>query len=91
MSNQPKSISEETVGGFKGKAREFWALWESLDSERYRVSQLPLNLQKEYFDIMERGKTIRKSIERMTSIVDSVSNAYRRWKLFSTCSEPPGN
>jgi len=76
MLNQPRSISEETVGGFKGKAREFWALWESLNNERYSISQLPLNLQKEYSDIMERGETIRKSIERMTSVVDSVSNAY---------------
>ena len=61
---------------FKLKAREFWGLWENLDRKRGSEAVMMPEFKQQYDDLMNRGSTIRSSVESVTGIIDKVGNAY---------------
>jgi len=61
---------------FKNKAREFWNLWNSLSSKRFSPVMLVPEIKEEYDALIQRGETIRGSVESVTGLIDKAGNAY---------------
>lgn len=64
------------VGQFKQRAREFMAVWNTLQSKASDVSRFPA-LQKEYADLNRRAGFIKTSITKITNTVDSIMGWFR--------------
>lgn len=79
------SANEKSViTRFKLKSREFWGLWESMENKRgTEATRLP-EFKSQYDDLMNRGSTIRTSVESVTGIIDRVGNAYDSVKNWLT-------
>lgn len=69
-------MNKYTIDNFKTKAREFWAIWNNLSDKSNIVAGAPVPLQREYRELMDRGVTVRKTIERVTAAIDSAAGIY---------------
>jgi len=78
-----ENISQKDQGvveRFKNKAREFWRLWETLDSKKNSVTLNDPTLKAEYESLMGRGRSIRINVERVTGTIDTVFDYLNRGK-----------
>ena len=58
------------------KSREFWGLWKSMENKRGgEAARLP-EFKQQYTDLMNRGSTIRDSVETVTGMIDKVADVY---------------
>lgn len=75
MSNLTQN-EKSAVVKFKSKAREFWGLWNALDQKRGSELASSPEFRDEYNDLMNRGVTIRKSVEGITGAIDKAAGLY---------------
>ncbi len=72
LTNTEKSVIQR----FKGKAREFWMLWNNLSEKRFGVVMNDPAIKKEYDALMGRGMNIKSSVETVTGLIDKAANVY---------------
>ena len=71
---------KSAVQKFKDKAQQFWALFTDLDNAKDLVAKLPPEKQQEYKDLMERGVSLRGTIEKITGAIDYAAQKYQDFK-----------
>lgn len=69
-----------TIEAFKQRAKNFWIQWNNLNAQSGTVDRRSPALQKEYDDLLQRGSTIRTSVETATGLIDKATSAYRSAK-----------
>lgn len=64
------------ITDFKAKAREFWTLWERLESREMEVANQSPDIKRQYAELLTRGENIRTKVEWITGLIDKAANAY---------------
>jgi len=75
-----QQASESVIEAFKQRARDFWAQWQKLESRQAMIEQQSPAIKKEYSDLLDRGSTIRSSVETVTGLIDKAAAAYQSAK-----------
>ena len=78
LTRQEKGV----ITRFKNKAREFWNVWQSLDSKQGAEAVNLPEFKAEYEALMDRGLSIKGTVENVTAIIDRVANAYDGVKVW---------
>ena len=77
---QNDAADPSMIEAFKTRARDFWSQWELLGNKQQDIKKLSPEIQKEYNDLLERGSTIRNSVETVTGLIDKATAAYQSSK-----------
>jgi hypothetical protein len=76
MADQP-TADQSVIEAFKVRARNFWNQWNILNNSRGVVARQSPEMQQQYRDLVDRGSTIRSSVETVTRLIDKATSAYR--------------
>lgn len=61
---------------FRNKAAQFWAQWNTLDDMYPTVSRQSPAIRNEYQSLMDRGSTIRSTVETISGAIDRAAKVY---------------
>jgi hypothetical protein len=72
LTTQEKGVIQQ----FKEEARKFWNIWTKLDQQKMFVAKQSPEVQQEYNELMNRGSSIRSTIETVTGAIDKAAAMY---------------
>lgn len=75
-----EQASQSVIEAFKQRARAFWNQWETLHANQDMITRQSPAVQKEYNDLIDRGSTIRNSVETVTGLIDKAQRYYQTAK-----------